>query len=168
MLLQKLQASLVQKDTLKTIAHAYHLPEMVIAPPSVRPSLHESDRNAAEMFEAYTAGVFFAAASTTSTHTHTHAELDSLGNAFQLTHSWLVEVFLPLAAAYHDPIDVGEIEEDRLAEGVKARLNEVWSRAKYPGLEYGLFEVHPTPKRGEEGRQWLCRLVARDGRGGEW
>ncbi|ORX38927.1 hypothetical protein BD324DRAFT_679449 [Kockovaella imperatae] len=114
----------------------------------------DSHNNAAEMFEAYIAAVFFSADSLDSTK----------ANAFAILNEWLEPIMDQLAAEeQHDGVSIASDDSqlDRDASGSKSRLHEMQQRLYITELNYQEKSMVPGGAKGTQGLRWKVSCSAR-------
>lgn len=151
--MQKLRDKLINKDILAEISSIFDLPNQVICNEADRLAIVLSDKNSAEMFEAYIGGFFYS--------------LGGHGKAYEAVESWLHEVFTPLAHMFCDPTDMAEAEEDMLAVWKKAMLHTLWSQ-RHLDVPYTNVAILPEDAKGDMGKRWTVTCIAKDKKGGVW
>lgn len=146
----------------------YDLGQYLVGPAANIVAITDSERNKAELFEAYIAAVYYDQIlepreilfGDSSTHTDAGSEslMDPAG--WTAVMQMITPLFAPLARGAHIPLDRSEEEEDRLALSGCADLHTLLSMAHQPAPTYTAYPSIPVGAKGEEGKEHvvICRF----------
>jgi hypothetical protein len=148
---------------LNQISRAYNIPNNPHGgcPDTLR--IQDTDRNSAEMFEGYIGGLFYS---------HIESQSTGHGEAYDVVRGWLWQVYEPLVKKYYNPLDVSEIEEDKLSKNSKAELHQLFQqyarKLRWGDITFHYDEDASGVSSGTEGQKWKCEVVTVDPKGTVW